>query len=262
MDSPDLLSIGFEFPGWDALTQSIFAAGMKGYAVKPHRRHRGLYTDPSGARISIVQMSKTQAYAQGAVVGHPGHHVRAFMLRPGLAHVELLEGSTVANRFLAEIDDPHSYPTYPLSTVGEPAVFDDYHLGALSLGVRVFADLAEWEAVHHIFEDDDEAASGPHFLRSHGLFALYTGEKRVKTVDGRAKFRGVCEGVTIRVNTVTGQEWYRVLVDCGFTIALALPGNTDPRPEEGSVIEGYIAMVGSSGCWDREAKETSAPDPS
>lgn len=44
--------------------------------------------------------------------------------------------------------------------------------------------------------------------------------------------------------------WWRCEADCGFPIIVALPYDVNPVPIPGSVIDGSVLLLGSSGYWD------------
>ena len=264
MISPDLHALGFDYPEWEEMvnalidTQSILSLFDVG-----EFRAVGLYQDASGSGVSLFQYQDEPLCTLPSLQGTRGHKVQAYQLYPSLALLDIFEeidgDMELSYRLLACVDDPHCYPIYPFGEDEEFAQYEDYRLSAAALDVQVYENVSEWEKAHPAMALDNvrdsdmpkEMRIGPEFITSPWLFALEEGQTDPKEANAATMFMGVVHSAELRTNQLTGQQWWRCEASCGFPIIVALPADTPVAPKPGSVIDGSVMLLGSSGFWDR-----------
>lgn len=264
MISPDLHALGFDYPEWEEMvnalidTQSIlslFDVGEFG-AV-------GLYQDTSGSGVSLFQYQDEPLCTLPSLQGTRGHKVQAYQLYPSLALLDIFEEidgeMELSYQLLACVDDPHCYPIYPLGKEKEISQYEDYQLSAVALDVQVYENEEEWakDQAPIVFDNSrdsdgpNEVQIGPEFITSPWLFALEEGKTAPREANAATMFMGVVRSAELRTNQLTGQQWWRCEVSCGFPIIVALPADIAVVPKASSVIDGSVMLLGSSGFWDR-----------
>ncbi|OFU55394.1 hypothetical protein [Corynebacterium sp. HMSC11E11] len=222
--------------------------------LRNHPDHDPLlaYPDPSGFTVANFGLGDGRSdFSLTASVPGADHATVAadvFQVAPGMAHVDVLDDADqLALRLLAMVDDPHMYPVYPLREVGEPAHVEQLHLGAIAVDVNVFASIDDWSATAG--RDDADPLNGPRFLICPWLFALYDGSATADEANSSALFRGICRDVETVTNELTGNPYYRAIVDSAVPMVVALPAATDPAPEPGSVIDGRVVLTATTNFW-------------
>lgn len=248
MDGNYLQSLGFP-ADWEATIRILQQAEQT--EIHPPRPYTYIsaYSDPSGFSVGLMDTEDGFSNETFTVHGVGDHTVEVWQVMPGTAEVSLLgkDGETHA-RFLAFVDDPHMYPWYPLSSVGKPARYDNFQLGAVAVDVEVYDSVGEWEV--HQGAHDDGIHPSPSFIASPWLFALYAGDASAQEASPISMFKAVVKEVHVVTNQLTGIKWYRAVADCGFDCVLALPIDQTPPPRPGSVVEGKVFLTGTTGFWN------------
>ncbi|MDO5048296.1 MAG: hypothetical protein Q4D87_00235 [Actinomycetaceae bacterium] len=207
--------------------------------------HISVYDDPSGACVALLDRSDGDVREAFTVHGVGGHTVAASQINLNVAQIDLLEpNGELAGRFTAMVDDPHMYPAFN----EKPAIYQNYELGAIAVDLTVWDSVEEWETAQEPVGDNGELM-GPLFIASPWLFAFYQGTAPAEEVSAVSIFAGIIKQVEVVKNQLTGNPWYRAVVDCGFDCALALPIDTAPTPHPGSVVDGKAFLTGTTGFW-------------
>lgn len=162
------------------------------------------------------------------------------------------------HRLLAYVDDPRCYPILDFGSDDNLAEYKDYRLSAVALDVHVYETVDEWKKNQKKITAPDpsdpnlhrEVMIGPTFITSPWLFALYSGDNQLQEANASAMFKAVVNHAELKINQLTGQQWWRCEADCGFPIIVALPYDVNLVPIPGSVIDGSVLLLGSSGYWD------------
>lgn len=261
MVSLDLHALGFDFPDWEALVDALIGGGMISYTGIGPFKLVGHYQDGSGAGVGLVRFQEESGYTVPSLIGTGGHRVSAYQIYSSLAQLDIYdENNELCYRLLASVNDPQQYPIYRFGKEGKLARFDDYQLSAAALEVTVYPSVENWQAHQTPISYSDSSLSdksekmfiGPKFVASLWLFALHAGDCKPEEANPAAMFKGVVQQAELRTNHLTGQHWYRAEVDCGFPIVVALPSETQPAPAPGSVIDGNVYLIGSTGFWNRD----------
>lgn len=261
MISPDLHSLGFDYPEWGDLVNAMCERPLKTVIDAGPFAAVSIYQDESGAAVSIFRYQDYPPYTSPSLQGTRGHHVKAYQIYPSLALLDIYEDGDIEDptyRLLAVVDDPHRYPIYEFGKEGVLVEYDDYRLSAVALDVQIYPNEDEWKKNQTPIDMSDspdpdlpdEMYIGPKFVTSPCLFALYSGDAKPEEAGANAVFKGVVEKAELKTNHLTGQQWWCCEVDCGFPIITALPGDIEPAPAAGSVIDGDVFILGSSGFWD------------
>ncbi|VEI14061.1 hypothetical protein [Trueperella bialowiezensis] len=261
MEEHFLEAIGY-LPDWQANLTLIDRSALRGVQTKSQWEHVVVYNDPSGSALSLFQSTDGVSGESFTVHGTPRICVEAWQLTPGLVELTVMdEQGDVLTKILAQVDDPHMYPLYPLKAVGEPARYDDYYLGAIAVDVDVFDNEDAWKktqtplASPTLATEDvadgfpGEMYIGPRFVTSPWLFAVYGGDATAEEASAISMFKAVCKDVEIVVNQLTGKQWYRIHADCSIPVTLALPITTTPAPKVGSIVDGKVFLTGTTGFW-------------
>ena len=207
------------------------------------------YVDPSGVTLSLFAADGESTQETLTLHNPSPATVEAFQVTPGMAVVDLLDADgELFSRFLTMVDDPQMYPVYSLQSIGKCPRYDQYQIGAIAQDVRVYDSVAEWEE-HSRVSNPEGLRIGPKFIASPGLFALHAGDASAEDINSLAAFVAVCDQVETVTNHVTGQEWYRIKADCGFSCTLALPIDAPTAPRTGSVVDGNVFLTGTTGLW-------------
>lgn len=205
----------------------------------------GIYADPSGANTGYFVTADGSGYDIYSI--RSPHHVPALLreFTPGLVEAEVVdaEGETVT-KVLVGVDDPYAYDSEIL--------FDaSYRISAFSMNMQVFDSVEEWKQGQTPMEGPggEEVYMGPGFIASPWLFQIYGDESAVEKANPLAMLNGECEAVELVTNELTGNQWYRVELNCGFPLVLGLPADTTPAPRVGSIVDGEAYLAGSTGAW-------------
>lgn len=264
MTEPDLHALGFDFPDWQEMVDTIIEAGVPMINDVGPFRVVGLYQDDDGAGVGIVIVESSPPFTVPSLAGIGGHHVKAYQLYPSLAVLEFYRDGDDEpyNRLLATVNDPHMYPVRGLDEGYEEATeieYEDYQLSGVAIDVQVYPSEEAWEREQTPLNVSDspvpgmptEVFLGPRFVTSPWLFSIAEDEEKIEEANSSAMFMGVVSQATLKKNPLTGQKWWRCEVDCGFPTVVALPGDTKPAPKPGSVIDGNVFLLGSTGFWNR-----------
>lgn len=220
--------------------------------------HVLVYADPSGASLCVFKPVSGGPDESFAVSGPALVDAEVWQPAPGIAVADVLgdEGELEA-RILVCVDDPHMYPAYELAEVGPGALVKDFCVGAVAVDVQVFETVEAWRAQQSPVDAPglakqgvaEQVFVGPSFVASPWLFAMFSGEAGPEDLSAISMVKAVCEEVEVVTNRLTGKQWYRVVADCGIPVNLALPIDTVPVPQPGSVVDGKAFLTGTTGVW-------------
>lgn len=202
-----------------------------------------IYPDPSGANMGyfvpvdgpgVTTFSLRSPHATRAMVRR---------LRGEIVEAELLDDhGEIITKVLLGVDDPMYF--------GTPGIME-LRLGALADEMRVFDTIEQWRATQKpaTLGNGQEIYIGPGFIASPWLFELAGNSSAIDDANPIAVLNGQCSVVEERTNELTGLPWYYVEIDCGFPLAVALPGDVSPKPQVGSIIDGSAFLTASTGIW-------------
>ncbi len=261
MISDDLHALGFDFPQWHDLVDALMAAGA--HAIEDVGPYRGvaLYQDADGAGVALVGYESEPPFTVTSLKGTRGFKVQAYQIYPTMALLDIYDDDDeIMTRLLATVNDPHMYPIYQFGDPQKLAVYNDYRLSGVALDVTVYRTEEEWRSEQTPLDMSesvvpgiaDSTYLGPEFIASPWLFALYSGTNKPEEANSATWFKGTISEVELKTNALTGQQWYRVEANCSFPIVLAIPGDIDPAPVPGGVIDGSVMLLGSTGFWDQD----------
>ena len=259
MLSPDLHSLGFDFSEWNDLKEAILNKKLLTVVDVGPFKGVSLYQDESDAAIGLFGYKEDPVCTTPSLRGVAGYHVKGYQIYPALALLEVYDSwGENTHRLFAFVDDPHCYPIYDFEKQQEVAEYEDYRFSAVALDVTVYPSVDEWEkhqtplGVSNSFTQDsaEEMFIGPTFMTSLSLFSLSRGECASADADATTWFKAVVKNAELRINNMTGQKWWRCEADSGLELTVALPADIQPEPKAGSVIDGYVLLLGSSGYWE------------
>lgn len=232
VENKTLLALGFATGSRDSLVAEARKASQKTKSSGKANGDRDLtidrYEDASGAVLLLVERQPGSFQVIPLVKGNVPERMEktAGPLR-GQAVLDLYNEGNAVTRIPAHSDDYWSAPgsvTHHVADAGSG-------LGALAVDVKV-SDM-----------------SG-HVLR-----------KMVpdSADDGRTWISGKVTTIEPQLNELTGLEWYKVTVDTGVPVTVALPETVSPVPEPGNRLWGNVRFCVLSDAWD-EAPSTGQSD--
>lgn len=166
-----------------------------------------------------------------------------WQLAPGLVCVRVVDlHGAIIKRVLVNVTDPQLYPQFIVGMAAKPRRCLRYFLGAFAADVTVYPSVESWanDQVRGAAEADFRA------VESRWLEPLLRGEVTQKELTSEATLTGRVEAAEVARNELTGKPWYKVSVDCGLPVTLALPASTFPRPRPGTIVHGEVFMTGST----------------
>lgn len=288
MISFDLHSLGFDASSLDELVSAAVAAGAAGAQNVDGFELLAAYTDPSGARLGLVQ-SGGELDTIASLVCPTTHPAEVFRYSATLAQVDVMEpgrggglsragisGAGISDagisgagvisgdailsgqaprrerlaRFLANVDDPVEYPLG-----GEPGEEIPKEIAHLRIGAvpTEFPKIYDSEEAYGRSEEGSmgtELSFSAGALISPWLLEISAGRAIRSQASAAAQMTMVAQRVEQRTNRLTGVDWLRVIGTTSIPMTLALPADLPHAPHEGSVISATVTPVVSSGTWE------------
>lgn len=92
---------------------------------------------------------------------------------------------------------------------------------------------------------------GTEFVTSPWLFSLAQGKCTPQHASSLSMFKGVVSSAELMTNPLTGALWWKCEVSCGFPLVVGVPYDQAPQILPGSVIDGKVLLLGTSGTWNK-----------
>lgn len=246
MQAPEYRALGFDSDSPTKLLTAAVATGhVRGMQKVPGFDLLGAFTDPSGARLSLIRRKGHEVQTMPALAS--GEHHRAAVYRMGdhLAHASVFRADDDEPlELLVLVDDPTQYPERTERDPGSFAIIQQLGLGAICARADVYADEEDFLA-HR--PDDDQPWSSRTLASTSiaGIGLLPLGELSARAVVGFT-----VETAWLRTNDLTGKQfWYGTGLSA-LRLAFAMPSDVELQP--GNVVLGTFTLVASSGLWDRQ----------
>ena len=280
MISFDLHSLGFDASSLDELVSAAVAVGAAGAQNVDGFALLAAYTDPSGARLGLIQnggeldtiaslvcptthpaevfrYSETLAQVDVMAPGRGGGLSRAGIgAAGGISSDAILSGQGLGSererlaRFLANVDDPVEYPLGAEPGQETPKMIEHLRVGAVPTEFPKIYDSEE------AYGRSEEGSMGTELSFSAGalispwLLEISAGRATREQASAAAQMTMVVQKVERRTNELTGVAWLRVIGTTSIPMTLALPADLPHTPHEGSVISATVTPVVSSGTWE------------
>lgn len=244
MQSPEFQTLGFATDNAAKLLTSAVATGnVRGMQKVPGFDLIGAFTDPSGARLSLVRRKGHDVTATPALASSETHRAAVYRITDSLAHASLFLDEEETLELIVSVDDPTQYPERTEKEPGTFAIIQALTLGAIGLRADVYADEAAFEAERP--DEDREWSSRTLASPSVAVESILAKQD----VSARAYTSFVVESAWKRTNELTGREfWYGIGLS-RVRLAFALPAHLELQP--GNVVIGTFTLTASSGLWDR-----------
>lgn len=244
MESPELRTLGFATDNpTKLLTDAVATGNLRGLQKIPGFDLIGAYTDPSGARLSLVRRKGHDVQARSGLASSEAHRAAVYRLDDHHAHASIMLGDDDALDLIVSVDDPTQYPTRSERDPNTFAVIQALTLGAIGLRADVYASEEDFEARR----PDEDREWSPRALVSPSVAVEHL--LAPQDISARAMVSFAVEAAWKRTNELTGKEfWYGIGLS-RVRLAFALPADFELEP--GNVVIGTFTMVASSGLWDR-----------
>jgi hypothetical protein len=276
----DLHSLGFDASSLDELVSAAVAAGAAGAQNVDGFALLAAYTDPSGARLGLIQ-SGGELDTIASLVCPTTHPAEVFRYSETLAQVDVMapgRGGGLSRagigaagvissdsifsgqglgaererlaRFLANVDDPVEYPLGGEPGQETPKEIEHLRVGAVPTEFPKIYDSEE------AYGRSEEGSMGTELSFSAGalispwLLEISAGRATREQASAAAQMTMVVQKVEKRTNELTGVDWLRVIGTTSIPMTLALPADLPHTPHEGSVISATVTPVVSSGTWE------------
>lgn len=245
MTAPEFRTLGFASDNpTKLLTAAVATGNVRGLQKVPGFELIGAFTDPSGARLSLVRRKGEDVRARPALASSETHRAAVYRLTDHLAHATIMEPDDGSVDLLVSVDDPTQYPERSEREPNSFTVIQALSLGAIALRADVYADEAEFLARR----PDEDRDWSPRSLASPSVAA--EGILSATELSPRAYVSFVVESVWKRTNELTGAEFWYGIGSSRVRLAFALPPELDVAP--GNVVIGTFTLTASSGLWDRQ----------
>ncbi|AXE39585.1 hypothetical protein [Acidipropionibacterium virtanenii] len=285
MISFDLHSLGFDAASLDELVSAAVTAGAAGAQNVDGFELLAAYTDPSGARLGLIQSggeldtiaslvcptthpaevfrySDTLAQVDVMAPGGSGSGRGGGLSRAGIGEAGVISGDSILSglavghrrerlaRFLANVDDPVEYPLGGEPGEETPKEIEHLRVGAVPTEFPKIYDSEE------AYGRSEEGSMGTELSFSAGalispwLLEISAGRATREQASAAAQMTMVVQRVERRTNRLTGVDWLRVIGTTSIPMTLALPADLPHAPHEGSVISATVTPVVSSGTWE------------
>ena len=243
MQAQELTTLGFATNNpTKLLTDAVATGNVRGLQKVPGFDLIGAFTDPSGARLSLVRRKGHDVVATPALASSEAHRAAVYRVRDQLAHASFFLDDEETLDAIVAVDDPTQYPERNARDSNSFTIIQAFRLGAIGLRADVYANEEEFLARR----PDDDRVWSSRSLASPSVAAegiLSDGE-----LSPRAFVGLTVESAWKRTNELTGKEfWYGVGLS-KVRLAFALPAHYDLEP--GNVVLGTFSLTGSSGLWD------------
>lgn len=258
MISFDLHSLGFDAPSLDELVSMAVEAGAVGTRNVAGMDLLAAYTDPSGARLGLVQIGG-ELDVLASLVCPTTHPAEVFRYSQSLAQVDVMAPGRTGGlgqrperlaRFLANVDDPLEYPLCAEPGDDTPKRVEHLRIGAVP---TEFPKIYDSEEAYGRSEEGSmgaELSFAAGALISPWLLEISAGRATRGQASAAAQMTMVVQRVEPRTNRLTGVDWLRVMGTTSIPMTLALPADLPHAPHEGSVISATVTPVVSSGTWE------------
>ncbi len=221
----DLRSIGLDYPKWQDAIEAAFGSGNLSVIGEPRGGQLVRFEDPSGARLHILTVEPFPTFAGFAGSTHVTAHVSG--LDDVLALVEIVGDDPSSDTFDQVLGTAVcALAQGPLIVDEGTQTFEHVNLAALAV---------------------DVAVSNGEGKKSHCSF---TGAEAITANSGSqqpsasARLGGEVERAERRVNALTGQEFWVVVLDLPFSMEVLLPVSAAPELHTGDFLEGTFLLVG------------------
>jgi hypothetical protein len=244
MESQELQTLGFATDNpTKLLTAAVATGNVRGMQKVPGFDLIGVFTDPSGARLSLVRRKGHDVRATPSLASSETHRAAVYRVGDHLAHASLFIGDDETVEVIVSVDDPTQYPERTEKDPDSFAIIQALTLGAIGLRADVYADEADFEENRP--EQDREWSSRALASPSVAVEPILSKTE----ISARAYASFVVESAWKRKNELTGREfWYGIGLS-RVRLAFALPASMELQP--GNVVIGTFTLTASSGLWDR-----------
>lgn len=244
MQSQELSTLGFATDNpTKLLTAAVATGNVRGLQKVPGFDLIGAFTDPSGARLSLVRRKGHDVVATPALASSEAHRAAVYRVRDQLAHVSFFLDDDETLDAIVAVDDPTQYPERNPQEPSSFTLVQEFQLGAIGLRADVYTDEEHFLARR----PDEDRVWSSRSLASPSVAAegiLSDGELTPRAFVGLT-----VESAWKRTNELTGKEFWFGIGLSKVRLAFALPAAMDVAP--GNVVLGTFTLTGSSGLWDR-----------
>ncbi len=245
MQAPEYQTLGFDTDDPTKLLSAAVATGhVRGLQKVPGFDLLAAFTDPSGARLSVVRRKGSEVTTMPALAS--AEHQRATVHRVGerLARVTLLPAEGESIELLMLVDDPTQYPERKPGDDGTVALIAQLFVGAICVRADVYADEDDFRARR----PEEDAIWSSRTLASTSIVA--EGILPPEQLSPRALVGMTVESAWRRTNELTGKPFWYGVGRSVVPLAFAMPAHFDLQP--GNVVLGTFTLTASSGLWDRQ----------
>ena len=244
MQSPEFQTLGFVTDNPSKLLASAVATGnVRGMQNVPGFDLIGAYTDPSGARLSLVRRKGREIEARPGLASSETHRAAVSRLGDALANASIILDEESSLELLVNVDDPTQYPERTAKDSNSFTLIQALQLGAICIR----ADVYENEEAFLAERPNDDVEWTSRAMASASIPGV--GLLAPSELNARALVGFTVETAWKRTNELTGQEfWYGTGLSA-VRVAFALPAKMDIEP--GNVVLGTFTLTASSGLWDR-----------
>lgn len=244
MQSTEFSTLGFATDNpTKLLTAAVATGNVRGLQKVPGFDLVGAFTDPSGARLSLLRRKGHDVVALPALASSETHRAAVYRITGSLAHASMFLDNDETLDAIVSVDDPTQYPERSDDQPDTFAIIQALSLGAIGLRADVYADEADFEANR----PDEDRQWSSRALASPSV--AVEGLLGKQDISPRAYASFVVEAAWKRTNELTGREfWYGIGLS-RVRLAFALPADMELQP--GNVVIGTFTMTASSGLWDR-----------
>lgn len=240
----ELATLGFSTDNpTKLLTDAVASGNVRGMQQVPGFELIGAFTDPSGARLSLIRRKGHAVVATAALASSESHRAAVYRVHSQLAHASFFLDDDETLDVIVAVDDPTQYPERTPRDPNSFTIIQAFQLAAIGLRADVYAD--EQDFLAH--RPDDDRVWSSRSLASPSVTA--EGILSATELSPRAFIGLTVENVWKRTNELTGQEfWYGIGLS-KVRLAFALPATMNVAP--GNVVLGTFTLTGSSGLWDQ-----------
>lgn len=258
----DLHAVGFDFPTWEDLLDASLRREDHGAPDLGGWDFITPYTDPSGARLMRYYLNEDWFTATFFVATHSRWSAHVGMINKAVAMVDLLEpdGETYT-RLTVNMDDAFLYPQLQATGDGKETTVkvDNLSLAALAVDVNVFPDVEGWHGNEKMPPQIMQTPDGPMNVFGDPGFTLcpwaieYYRGGDPEGIMACSHLVLEVTSVEVRTNQLSGVPFQvargTLVAECP-SLEVCLPMDVG-EVQAGSIIDGKVMMVGSSGVWDR-----------
>lgn len=261
MISHDLHAVGFDFPTWEGLLNASLDKEKQAAPNLGGWEYISPYTDLSGARLQRYYSDESWCTSTSFVATHSRWSARIGMINDFVALVDLLDmdGDTFA-RLTMSMDDAFLYPKLdgPQNSEESSRLLGDVSAVALAVEVNVFPNVESWRGNESLTPATAETMFGPvRVLGEPGYIICLWGIEYFRggvpqEIKPYSQLVLQVTNVEIRTNQLSGVSFYVArgqLLEGLPELEVCLPLDAGDV-QVGSIIDGVVMMVGSSGVWE------------